>query len=230
MLFEDRIPEEDVPISEEKIDFYVQYMNEYKKYKMSLIDEISNLYNNAKLLEAFSGMGYIGIDILKSNPNLTLIAVESDEKLIRKYKDNVFEAKLLGRWYIVKGAMEDIPFKKEYFEITVSANTLHHWKNPLEVIKEILRVTKKGGYIFINDLRRDANENIVEVIIRDLHSKGTPGANWFLRNFLLSLRASYTKEEIEEIANMAGIITFEVFRDGPVSITLKAVKGGNTYE
>ena len=42
-----------------------------------------------------------------------------------------------------------LPFDNEYFDLIVSGQTLEHVKNPFRSVKEMTRVLKKNGYIFL---------------------------------------------------------------------------------
>jgi SAM-dependent methyltransferase len=69
------------------------------------------------------------------------------------------------------------------FELIYSTYSLHHWKNPGEVIDNLMSNLKENGILYVYDLRRV----------------------WWLywipiRNgFLNSIRAAYTRAEIKEM-------------------------------
>lgn len=44
---------------------------------------------------------------------------------------------------------EHLPFKTEAFSTTYSSHTIEHVRNPLNFLREIIRVTEKNGIIFI---------------------------------------------------------------------------------
>lgn len=51
------------------------------------------------------------------------------------------------RW--VKGMAEDMPFQDNFFDVVISTDTLDHVANPERVLKEIKRVLKKRGLLFL---------------------------------------------------------------------------------
>jgi SAM-dependent methyltransferase len=53
--------------------------------------------------------------------------------------------------YIAPEVSGIIYYPKEYFDLVTSFGTLHHIPNVSYVISELLRVTKKGGYILIRE-------------------------------------------------------------------------------
>ncbi len=50
---------------------------------------------------------------------------------------------------LVQGDLFNIPFADESFDLTFNNSTMEHFKNPLDGLKEMARVTKKGGSVFV---------------------------------------------------------------------------------
>lgn len=50
---------------------------------------------------------------------------------------------------LVQGDLFNIPFADESFDLTFNNSTMEHFKNPLDGLKEMARVTKKGSYVFV---------------------------------------------------------------------------------
>lgn len=50
---------------------------------------------------------------------------------------------------IIKGVMEDLPFADNSFMYLVACHSLEHSLNPILALKEMKRVTKPGGVVFI---------------------------------------------------------------------------------
>lgn len=51
---------------------------------------------------------------------------------------------------------DDLPFKDETQDFVLSSHVIEHFFDPIKAIKEWLRVTKKGGYIFIIAPKQDS--------------------------------------------------------------------------
>lgn len=45
--------------------------------------------------------------------------------------------------------MEKLTYESDYFDIVYCANALDHTKNALAAVKELIRVTKRGGYVYL---------------------------------------------------------------------------------
>ncbi len=56
---------------------------------------------------------------------------------------------LKSKAILVQGDLFNIPFANESFDLTFNNSTMEHFKNPLDGMKEMARVTKKGGSVFV---------------------------------------------------------------------------------
>lgn len=59
------------------------------------------------------------------------------------------DANPVGGGGILKGKMEDMPFNDESFNIIFSSHTLEHSENQVQALKEMKRVLKLGGVLFL---------------------------------------------------------------------------------
>lgn len=50
---------------------------------------------------------------------------------------------------LIQGDMFNLPFPTATFDLTFNNSTLEHLSNPLDALKEMVRVTKRGKYVFV---------------------------------------------------------------------------------
>ncbi len=50
---------------------------------------------------------------------------------------------------LIQGDIFNMPFADESFDLTFNNSTMEHFKNPLDGLKEMVRVTKKSSYVFV---------------------------------------------------------------------------------
>jgi ubiquinone/menaquinone biosynthesis C-methylase UbiE len=62
---------------------------------------------------------------------------------------NMYNEKLEGRLISINGNPQEMPFDDEFADLIVSKSTLFSWKNMPETFKEINRVLKPGGTVYI---------------------------------------------------------------------------------
>lgn len=167
----------------------------YKKFALH-IKNVVNPVKNAKVLEIGPGPGWAGIFLLKERNDIFLDAVEASPDMIRVANNNARDEGVGDRVKYMQGTVEnmkDIPDKK--YDIVMSRESLHHWDDPEKGFREISRVLKKDGKLYIEDHRRDIGffaKCIVNII-------GPLMAGKMSKYWKSSINAGYTPEEIEEM-------------------------------
>ena len=168
---------------------------EYKRFAANVTNKIKPLQNSLTL-EIGPGPGWAGINLLKQRNDLMLEGLEASSDMVRVATENAAKEGLAEKVTYKTGmgeSMKSIP--DQHYDLVISRDSLHHWKNPKKVFLEIRRVLKPDGKIYIHDHRRDLNffgRSIVAVFSRLI--AGDMGKYW-----RSSIAASYTKEEIEKI-------------------------------
>lgn len=61
----------------------------------------------------------------------------------------IAQQQLKSRAMLVQGDLFNIPFAANTFDLTFNNSTMEHFKNPLDGLMEMVRVTKKGSYVFV---------------------------------------------------------------------------------
>lgn len=88
-------------------------------------------------------------------------------ELVGKYKRYQVDKSIA----FVEGSVIDSPFRSDFFDITIVRNVLHHLvagdlattrDNQLDAIRELLRVTKPGGFVIIEE---QVNQNRLATLI-----------------------------------------------------------------
>ncbi|MEK7184979.1 MAG: class I SAM-dependent methyltransferase [Patescibacteria group bacterium] len=124
--------------------------------------ELSNL----NILDLGCGNAKNSNYIAEQGINNRLVGIDISETAI-KYAEKQFP-----NWKFIKGDIGKImPFKNEYFDIILditSSNSLTE-KERMICLKEIQRVMKKGGYLFIRTLCKDGDKNAKNLL------KSNPG-------------------------------------------------------
>jgi ubiquinone/menaquinone biosynthesis C-methylase UbiE len=114
----------------------------------------------------------------------------------------VKKANLSGKITLQKVDAKKLPFEDNYFDAVVSNSLIHHISDPIPVLKEINRVTKKRGSIFIRDLIRPDSEEAVDVLVNLYAYDADEYQKKLYRD---SLYASFTLEEVKSLVAESGI-------------------------
>ena len=96
------------------------------------------------VLEAGSGVGAQTKIIAVKNPDSKFISVDLSEESINEAKELI---KSLGiqNVELKQADIYDLPFKDETFDSVIICFVLEHLQNPLQALRELKRVLKKGG-------------------------------------------------------------------------------------
>jgi ubiquinone/menaquinone biosynthesis C-methylase UbiE len=104
---------------------------------------------------------------------------------------------------------DSLKFEQGFFDLIVCKDTFHHFQNPVKVLKEMYGVLKKGGHIYITDIRRDAPEDIFYQGLQELVENNIIHATQFFH----SIKASYTMPEIKQILKKAKLKNYKIWKN-----------------
>jgi len=112
--------------------------------QLELLSSFVGDLKGKKLLEVGSGWGLFVA--LTRKQAIESYGIEPEEEVYQTSL-KVLESYGLGKDFIKKASGEEIPFKDNTFDAVYSTMVLEHVKDPEKVIKESIRVLKKGGYL-----------------------------------------------------------------------------------
>jgi ubiquinone/menaquinone biosynthesis C-methylase UbiE len=94
-----------------------------------------------------------------------------------------------------------LPFGNAMFDVVMSNSIIHHIPEPIHVLREAVRVTKRGGLLFFRDLLRPSSLDELNRLVATY----TAGANEHQqRMFAESLHAALSLAEIRGLISSLG--------------------------
>lgn len=117
------------------------------------------LSDGATFLDLGSGPGVTALLVAKRLPSATIIGVEPEKHLRAKAKTLVERQGVGDRCRFIEGTGSRIPLADGTADFSYARLLFQHLPNPLDVLGEMRRVTRKGGIIVVLDV--DDRSNIV---------------------------------------------------------------------
>jgi ubiquinone/menaquinone biosynthesis C-methylase UbiE len=193
-----RIPHNDEVISGEASSaLYVENhkKNLHRQFK-AFLSELETLQINERFLEIGSGPGFLTTLVAKKNPHARITALEPSPEMIRFAKKHTREEGLEDRVRFVQGNAESAGMLQSLgpFDLVYSTFSLHHWRNPVRIIKNLYRTVADKGALLIHDLIR----------VQWLYY--LPQKNGFLE----SIRAAYAPKEIQRMFEQLDIQNYRL--------------------
>ncbi len=154
------------------------------------------------VLDLGTGTARIPILMLQRNPKLKIIAVDLSENMLKVGKLYVEKHNLSSNIKLGIVDAKKLPYPDQHFEAVISNSLLHHITDPLPVLREIKRVSKRNAGILIRDLIRPESVTQVEYFVQqyaadcDEHQK---------KLFYDSLMAAFTIDEVKSLIEHSGI-------------------------
>jgi len=101
-----------------------------------------------KILEAGCGTGRFCIELARRFPDSDIIGVDISDKALKMAKEG-YRLRRLKNISFRKGDIFKLPFKDNFFDVVFNKGVIEHFNNYDDIIREMVRVTKKGGKVII---------------------------------------------------------------------------------
>jgi len=125
-----------------------------KHYELTAKD-ITQYCSEGKLLDIGTGPGWLLLKLQKLAPALDLTGMDISADMVKKARENIARANVPANILLEQGSADLLPYADNSFDIVVSTQSLHHWKNPVRGFNEIFRILKDGGRARIYDIVTD---------------------------------------------------------------------------
>ncbi|MEG4877749.1 methyltransferase domain-containing protein [Tychonema sp. LEGE 06208] len=157
---------------------------------------------SGKILDAGTGTARIPIAIARIRPAWELTCIDMSANMLKLGLENVSEANVRSQINLELVDAKAMPYPDSYFDMVISNSIIHHLPDPLPFLREVRRVLKPNGAIFLRDLFRPEDEairdNLVEMYAGDCNSHQK-------QLFSDSLHAAFTLAEIQTMMETAGL-------------------------
>jgi len=170
-------------------DIRKSYYDESIKNK---IDELNILNKSMTIVDLGAGDGYISRAVAKSVKRA--VAVDISKEMLRELQDRAGKSGI-NNIETIECDGQDIKVKDSSFDIVFANMYLHHLEQPEVAVKEMFRIVKQGGLVFLADFYEHNDSEMM----KKMHDVW-PGFNieeinkWFVKN-------GFKNVKIEDLAN-----------------------------
>ena len=179
----------------------------------------TQMIRRGKAADIGCGPGLLVAELARQAPDLQVTGVDlSDDMLAR----GAGYARLKGvadRATFRKGDACQVPFPDRSLDLVVSTLSLHHWRDPVDALNEIVRVLRPGGAFVVFDLRRDMSA-LAWLLMWFVTRCIVPSTLRRANEPLGSRNAAYTPREAAALAQRSHLETWRI-TSGPFWLTIE---------
>jgi ubiquinone/menaquinone biosynthesis C-methylase UbiE len=177
-----------------RITTWKKYGTNQKAFFLWVREMLSLSDKKHRHLDVGCGTGQLLMELHQIYLKLELYGIDISPAMIVETKKNIPDIKIL------EGDVEKLPFENEYFDSVTAIHVLHHVSNQIQAIKEMIRVIRKSGIIFITTTDYDVGSGLNKLHYEGLKKLGFPQ---FMRDTSSYLR--FTPDHAKQIFNTLSI-------------------------
>lgn len=173
------------------------------------------------ILDLGTGTARIPIELCREHESCHVLGFDAAVSMLEIAKINVAIEGFEHRIRLHHGDSKQLEFADNLFDAVISNSLLHHLPEPKTAIKEMVRVVRPGGHIFVRDLRRPDSNETVETLVNSYVGHEVSEAQQLFRQ---SLIAALTREELVDLVAQFGFKPETVQVTSDRHVTWAAVK------
>ena len=119
-----------------------------------VIDDLTTLrLVEGKVLDAGTGPGTLVRELARRLPGLQVYGIDLSEDMIGLARAHARHEQLEERVHFESGDVAHLPYPDQSFDVVVSTISMHHWSELERPLRELYRVLRPGGRVWIYDFR-----------------------------------------------------------------------------
>lgn len=113
----------------------------------------AGLGDGTRLLDVGTGPGRVPTLIAATCPEVRVDGLDVSAEMIERARQNATAGGLCGRITFTEGDVAALPYPDDAFDLVVSSLSQHHWPDANAGLREVRRVLRPSGQVWIYDLR-----------------------------------------------------------------------------
>lgn len=191
---------------------YARHAQKEKLKYRAFLDTVKALDRKGRYLDVGAGTGTPAADVAKNRPGVEITALELFPAMIQVGEEYVESQGLQDRITFVPGDAADEAAVKALgkFDLIYSTYSLHHWREPGRVIRNLLDALADDGVLYLYDLTR----------VWWLYCIPVRGG------FFRSIRGAYVRGEVAKLLDGLGVESYELKNEPPFLLSVIIRKTG----
>jgi ubiquinone/menaquinone biosynthesis C-methylase UbiE len=164
-------------------------------------------FRNGRIIDLGCGPADISIRFAKAFPDASVLGVDGSETMLGFGRRRVQDLGLSSRIVLERRFLPDATLESRAFDAVICNSLLHHMAEPLTFWRTAALCGKPGAPVLIVDLLRPASH---EAAVRLVNEQAADAPPVLQRDFIASLHAAYTLDEVREQVQAVGLKKFRV--------------------
>lgn len=199
-----RVPEPEVMDTPEEARDYNQM--DHADVNRVFVDHLLELAKDndhelGDVLDLGTGTALIPIELCRRNPDCRVMAIDMAVNMLELARYNIEAESMIQRITLAQVDAKQMPYSDGMFATVISNSIIHHIPDPEDCLRELVRVTAKGGLIFVRDLLRPEDDKKVEQLVQQYTGTENEHSQQMFED---SLRAALSLAEIQELVEKFG--------------------------
>ena len=159
-------------------------------------------FTSGTVVDLGCGPADVTIRFANAFPAIAAVGVDGSETMLSFGRTHIREAGLDSRIRLEKRFLPDPELEKQRFDGVICNSLLHHVSDPIALWRTAGLCARPGAPILLVDLLRPASADAAERLVWE-HAQDAPPV--LQRDFMASLHAAYTLDEVRQQIQQAGL-------------------------
>jgi ubiquinone/menaquinone biosynthesis C-methylase UbiE len=154
------------------------------------------------VLDVGTGTAQIPIEICRRRSDLRITGIDLAAHMLQLGQRRVIREGLTSQIKLEQVDAKSLPYASAAFEAVISNSIIHHIPEPRHAFREMVRVLRPDGLLFVRDLVRPHDFEALETIVATHAGQANDHQRQMFRD---SLHAALSLEEVRALLRDAGL-------------------------
>ncbi len=169
--------------------------------RLFVADLLTEGFDGDDVLDLGTGTALIPIELCRHHPTCRVMAVDLATHMLDLARLNIEAAGLIQRIELHQIDAKHLGFADGMFDAVISNSIIHHIPEPIDCLRQAVRVTRPGGRVFFRDLLRPDSQQQLDALVEAYAGQENDHAR---QMFAQSLHAALSLQEIRALIESLG--------------------------